>query len=71
LEFAPGGLELALGALVVHSIQTRVLDQNIEAVKERPSRRAAAGISWSGVSDNSLLAVDIECPALRLSGKVT
>jgi hypothetical protein len=40
---------------VVYSIQTGVLDQNIEAVEERPSRRAAAGVGLSGVNDNSLL----------------
>jgi hypothetical protein len=34
LEFAPGRLELALGALVIDSIQPGVLDQNIEAVEE-------------------------------------
>lgn len=58
LEFGPGGLELALGAFVVDSIQPCVLDQNIEAVKKRPSGRAAAGISVSGGSDNSLLSIN-------------
>jgi hypothetical protein len=55
---------------VVHSIQPRVLDQNIKAVQERPSRRAATGVGWSGVSDNSLLSVG-GVLALRLSRKVT
>jgi hypothetical protein len=58
LEFGPGGLELALGAFVVDSIQPCVLDQNIEAVKKRPSGRAAAGISVSGGSDSSLLSIN-------------
>jgi hypothetical protein len=60
LEFAPGGLELAFGALMGHSIQPGVLDQNIEAVEERPSGRAAAGIGLSCGDDNSLLSV-MEC----------
>jgi hypothetical protein len=55
---------------VGHSIQSRVLDQNIEAVEERPSGRAAAGIGLSGVSDSSLLPV-YGVLATRLSGKVT
>jgi hypothetical protein len=42
---------------VVHSIQPRVLDQNIEAVQERPSRRVATGVGLGGVNDNSLLSV--------------
>ena len=53
LEFAPGGLKLALGALVVHSIQPGVLDQNVEAVEERPSGRAAAGVGFDGVNDTA------------------
>ena len=57
LQFGPGGLELAFGALVVHSIQPGVLDQNIEAVQEGPSGRAAAGVDLNGVNDNSLLSV--------------
>ena len=57
LEFGPGGLELAFGTLVIHSIQPCVLDQNIEAVEERPSGRAAAGVGLSGVSDDNLLSV--------------
>ena len=57
LQFVPGGLELVFGALVFHSIQPGVLDQNIEAVQERPSGRAATGIGLSDVSDNSLLSV--------------
>jgi hypothetical protein len=70
LEFAPGGLELALGAFVVYSIQPGVLDQNIKAVKKRPSGRAAAGVGLSGVNDSSLLSVH-GVLAIRLSGKVT
>ncbi len=70
LEFAPSGLELALGAFVVGSIQPGVLDQNIKAVEERPSGRAAAGIGLRGVSDSSLLPV-YGALATRLSGKVT
>jgi hypothetical protein len=70
LEFAPCGLELAFGALVIHSIQPGVLDQNIEAVKKRPSGRAAAGVGLSGVNDSSLLSVH-GVLAIRLSGKVT
>ncbi|HXC00194.1 MAG TPA: hypothetical protein VNU74_07310 [Terriglobales bacterium] len=38
-----------------YSIKPCVLDQNIEAMEKRPSGRAATGVSWSGVSDNSLL----------------
>lgn len=41
-----------------HSVQPGVLDQNIEAVEKRPSGRAATGVDWSSVSDNSLLSVD-------------
>jgi hypothetical protein len=70
LEFAPGGLELALGAFVVYSIQPRVLDQNIKAVQERPSGRAAAGVGLSGVNDGSLLSVHGALP-ITLCGKVT
>jgi hypothetical protein len=70
LEFAPGGLELALGAFVVRSVQPGVLDQNIEAVEKRPSRGAAASIGLRGVSDSSLLPV-YGALATRLSGKVT
>jgi hypothetical protein len=55
---------------VVRSIQPGVLDQNIEAVEERPSGRAAAGIGLRGVSDSSLLPV-YGALATRLSGKVT
>jgi hypothetical protein len=52
LELVPGGLELAFRALVVRSIQPRVLDQNIEAVEERPGGRAAVSIDLSDVGDN-------------------
>jgi hypothetical protein len=55
LEFVPCSLELTLGALMSYSIKPCVLDQNIEAMEKRPSGRAATGVSWSGVSDNSLL----------------
>ena len=70
LEFVPGGLELAFRALMVHSVQPGVLDQNIQAVEERPSGRTAAGIGLGGVSDNSLLRV-LESSQPRLSGNVT
>ena len=52
LQFLPGGFELAFGALVRHSIQPCVLDQDIEAMKEGPSGGAAAGIVLDGVSDS-------------------
>jgi len=59
LEFAPSGLELVLGALVARSIQPGVLDQNIEAVQERASRRDAIGISLSGVREGRPAAAGI------------
>jgi hypothetical protein len=55
---------------VGHSVEARVLDQNVEAVQKRSSGRAAAGIGCDGVSDNSLLADNRVFP-LRLSGRVT
>jgi hypothetical protein len=63
-------LKLPLSAFVVRSVQPSVLDQNIEAVEERPSRGAAASIGLRGVSDSSLLPV-YGALATRLSGKVT
>ena len=51
----PGGLKLALGALVVRPIQPRVLNEDIKTVEERPRGRAAASIGLSGVRDSSLL----------------
>ena len=44
LQFVPSRLELIFGTLVIHSIKPRVLDQNIEAMQERPGRCATAGI---------------------------
>jgi len=61
LEFAPGALKLAFGPFVRHSIQPRVLDQNIEAVEERASGRVAAGIGLDRVGDNSLLKFESVC----------
>ncbi len=60
LQFAPGRLELAHGALMVHSIKPGVLDQNIEAVEERTSGGAATGIGLGGGKDDTLLSV-MEC----------
>ena len=61
LEFVPGGLELVHGALMFHSIQPAVLDQNIEAVEERASGRAATGIGLGNVGDNRHLSVRLCC----------
>jgi len=70
LEFAPGGLELAFGAFMGHSVEPGVFDQNIKAVEERPSGRTATGIGLGGINDNSLLRV-LESSQPRLSGNVT
>ena len=70
LQFAPGRLELAFCALVIHSVQPRVLDQNVQAVKERPSGGATDSFGLTGVNDNSLLP-GMGRSQLRLSGKVT
>jgi hypothetical protein len=70
LQFFPCGLKLPFGAFVVHSIEPGVLDQNIEAMEERARGSAAAGIGWSGVSDNSLLSIG-GAFLITLSGKVT
>jgi hypothetical protein len=45
---------------VGHSVEPGVLNQNIKAVEERPSRRTAAGFGLGGGSDSSLLWV-LEC----------
>jgi hypothetical protein len=55
LQLAPGGLELAFGTLVVHSIQTRVFDEDVETMDERASGRRAAGISLDLAGNNCLL----------------
>jgi len=54
---------------VGYSIQSRVLDQNIEAVQERSSGGAAAGIGLDGVRDISLLSIKWRVSAIRLSPK--
>ena len=38
LQFGPRDLEVTLGALVVKSVQTHVLHQNIQAVHKRAGR---------------------------------
>jgi hypothetical protein len=70
LEFLPRGLELTFGALVFNAIKSRVFDQNIEAVEERPRRCAPTGIGLGSGIDSSLL-LGRETFLIRLSGKVT
>jgi len=70
LQFLPRGIELAFGAFVIYTVKASVLDQNVEAVEERPRRRASAGIGLGGGIDNSLLSRR-EMFLTRLSGKVT
>ena len=53
LQFVPSRLELTFRALVARTIQPRVLDQNIEAVQERPGGRVPAGISLSRRDDSA------------------
>ena len=53
LEFAPSRLELAFCALVGHPIQPGVLDQDIKAVKERPSGCIPAGVGLEIESDST------------------
>jgi hypothetical protein len=67
LEFLPCTFELTFRALVSHAVQPGVLHQNIEAVQERPSGRAAADIGWDRVGDNSLLTIRVF--ELRLSAR--
>jgi hypothetical protein len=55
LQFLPGGLKLAIGALMVGSIEPRVLDEDVETVEERPRRRAPSGIGLNGGRNNILL----------------
>jgi hypothetical protein len=69
LQFMPGSFKLAVGALVIVSIQPAVLDENVETVEEGPRRRAAAGVNLSGVRDGSLLYDGESVPSL--SRKVT
>ena len=65
----PGSFKLAVGALVIVSVQPAVLDENVETVEEGPRRRAAAGVNLSGVRDGSLLYDGESVPSL--SRKVT
>lgn len=53
LQLAPSGLELTFRALVARTVQPCVLDQNIEAVQERPGGRVPAGISLSRRDDSA------------------
>lgn len=62
LQFFPRGLELALGALVIYAIKTRVFDEDVEAVEERSRRRTAAGIGLGGSVDSSLLSAKGNVP---------
>jgi hypothetical protein len=55
LQLLPGDFKLTVSAFVVGSIQPRVLNEDVETVKERPRRRATSGIGLNGVRDNILL----------------
>ena len=55
LQLAPGRLKLALCAFVVGSVQSRVLNEDVETVEESLRGRAAACVDLSGVRNNSLL----------------
>ncbi len=55
LQLFPCSLKLAVSALVVGSIQPRVLNEDIETVEERPRRRATSCIGLNGVLNGILL----------------
>jgi len=55
LELVPSGFQLSLCALMVDSVQTGVLDENVEAVDEGARSRVAVGIGLgSGGNSRSL-----------------
>lgn len=53
LQLVPSRLELTFRALVARTVEPCVLDQNIEAVQERPGGRVPAGISLSRRDDSA------------------
>ncbi len=57
MKFLPGDFELAFRSLVVESVQTNVLHENVQAVNKRP-RRLDAGWIGTGAKDGRLLLFD-------------
>jgi hypothetical protein len=55
LQLFPGSFKLAFRTLVVRPVEPRVLNKNIETVKESSRGRAAACVDLGGVRDSSLL----------------
>lgn len=65
LQLVPSRLELTFRALVIRTVQPGVLDQNIEAVQERPGGRVPAGISLSRGDDSA--ASSRRCASLAIA----
>ena len=53
LQFAPRHLELSFGALMGYPIKPRVLNEDVQAVKESASRCTSAGVGLDIGSDST------------------